>query len=506
MRVQREVESRVRWLWVLVVVGVGLQGLTLFASDSGLDAHVRTNLEVGDDGASVLPWGGLRHVQGHSVNASPVAYDGWVAPWTSSTGTLKVASLASVVLLAGAMSFKFAGSKETGSFNPVWALPVLWSPVFLFSTGRGYDEAALALLVTGGVWWVWALGIERAPAPRIVHASLGASLGLVVLWKGLGLNVALFTFVLVMLASSAWHRWWALSGGCVRGRHLSPRLALVIFYLLSVALVSLAGGLIGPGSFSIIAQHPIRFVMALLAAALIGPGLYLLIGCLLWPVVFGCMDAGKTDPWPLYFASCSGVLLGAVGVYTAVLWTFEAQLWGASLASTIVLLGNNGRYVTVVIPLLVVMVRFCQSDSPSSMTAPSGRQWLALSLVLPFVVASSMVGHQLWSVDAGEALSNHISDGESFMLVEEPSLAMHHLYAMRSSLHAEGTTSVSGAWSSPSSLDSSWLTNATHAAILIGPNSDYRLNETQWRLAEQAEVPLSVPGIQTGSWRLYLPA
>lgn len=502
----RGFKSDSRLLWMGVVFGLGFHVLALLNSDAGLDVHVRLNLVQNNEGEWLLPWGGLRHTTGESIDAAPSIYDGWMLAWASTPTTMKLTSLGATFALALWAGARPAGGHEGPLLNPAWMMVVAFSPVLMFSTGRGYDEALLSLIVVGGLWWAWALDPERVKHRIVAHASLGTSLAIVVLWKGLGGAAASFVFVAVLLASTLWDRWWISTGGVWRNRPVKPMGVLLVGFALSLCLVSIFGAFMGPGSFVIISQHPFEYLLALLCATIIGPVMYFLVGCLLWPAINIEMNEADRGWTTAYLGVVSGVLLGAVVAYTAVLWTYESNLWGAGLGSTILLLGNNGRYTTIVLPVVLLMLKRMERSSSKTIHRSWSRQTLALALVLPFVLASSMVGHQLWSVEAGAALDEHLGPGDDFLFVGESSLAMHHLYAMRSHLNAETVDDVGGVWSSLEAFEPVLLENTTYAAVVIGPNVDMTLNESQWTLAGQDDVPLSVAGIQTGYWRLYLPA
>lgn len=495
-----------RWLWLTVILGLMFHLWSIYSSDVGLDTHVRLVADGGSGTNPALPWGGLRHADHSSLGAGSVAYSGWVFPWTNTPLSFQLSSLGAVVGLMLVMALPLKHQMDKARFDPVWMIPVACSPVLVFSTGRGYDEAMLALVMTVCLWWAWKTDDLRPQRPLPIYISLAFGCAVSVLWKGLGWIFGGLVFVVIILASLAWDRWW-LSGCEWRGATRSTvHQHMLLGGFAAVAGVSVVGAILAPGSFSIIAERPLAYALSVLVAMLVGPALYLLIGCLVWPFL-RVVDRTTTPSWTTaYLAVFSGCLLGAIAAYTAVLWTFESQLWEASLLETMVRLGNNGRYVTLVLPPVLLMLKSAHGISRTLPTASHRDLFVAVVAMVPFLLFVSMVGHQLWSVDAGEAMDNVLSEDQTFILIAEPSLAMHHLYTMKATMDVDGELNMTGVWVSEASFASQPFTNDSAAAILVGPNIDLDLAGQGWLLTEQSKVPLHVPGIQTGTWRLYVPA
>lgn len=148
-----------RWWYLLLVIGLVLQIAASFTNDLGLDAHVRLNVaqDVSEEGAQ-YPWGPTRLASDELHDPLAVSeYDGYIGPWFSSSMNVKLFMLASMFMLIGISGRVPSWRRdELGmSFDPRIASLVALSPPLIFATGRGYDEALLALLMGGSVFWLF---------------------------------------------------------------------------------------------------------------------------------------------------------------------------------------------------------------------------------------------------------------------------------------------------------------------------------------------------------------
>ena len=200
-----------------------------------------------------------------------------------------------------------------------------------------------------------------------------------------------------------------------------------------------------------------------------------------------------------------GTVLSGVVAYIGTLWTLESVLWGMKLTEVMVVLGNNGRYATVVIAPMMMLLRWVEPTAHASPKRPP-TQVIAVLVVTPFLIFTGAIGHQIWSEDAGEALSSQwSSEDDSFLLIASESMAMHHLYVIKSNIDLVGERNITGSWATPEAADE-WIESAGSSLdfVLVGPNVSFSVDETAWVLVEKQGVPVVVPGgIQEGSWSLY---
>ena len=505
---QEESPRHRRWA-VLFVLGILLHGYAAFHSDLGLDAHVRLNaLNDETSEGQDLAWGSPRITGSSSVNSSTV-YDGYIPPWNTGETTMKITALASLVFVAAMVSCRPRHQASTLRFDPLWGALLMLSPVLMFSTSRGYDEAPLALLMGLGVVGFWFNRGESIAHQRLNGGFMATSVLLVMVWKGFSPMASLVVWLVMLLLTEAWVMLNRSGLYTEEGQYLGNpwSMGLLTFVLVYLG-VMFVGFISSTGTFSIIGQQPLNFVIASLFALLDTVVLYLLMGCLLWPFFvhrWARLRAARGPGLTMLVVYISGVLAGLVA-YIATLWTLEASLWNMSLAHVMVVLGNNGRYATLLLIPLVALLRWSdvlQDDEPEVETRHSLR---AIVLVLPFLLFTTLVGHQIWSEDAGERLADSWTDDDDTVLLIAPeSMAMHHLYVIKTNLDIEGSMDVNGLWATP---DEAPALMEEHAAridyVLLAPETKFDGNMSSWDLLETRDVPVSVPGgIQGGAWSLY---
>ena len=490
---------------VVLLVGCCLHLLAVLTNDLGLDAHVRLNATLTEAGVHVLPWGGLRHPDGASWGAAPFVVSMPWLPWFLSPLHLKVMSSVALVALVGGLVRLTRQSGAHRAWYPLLAISIVLSPVWMFSTGRGYDEALLALLMLASLWWVPS-NARAAGSMGLRGLSLGLALGLVLALKGLDASMSVGVVAAAVLCSMGWGAWWTRMQRLAVRPALTPALLMASCAGVAMATISLAAFFLGPGTFSTVAEQPLVYLASMVAALLIGGGLYLGVGCMLWPLVLrsNTGQVAMTDR-SAYLWSAVGALGGAIVCYTAVLWTYESDLWGAPWSSTVIRLGNNGRYMTLLVPLVWGALA-AEGRLQSASGVPARRTMLvALLLVMPFTAVTAVWGHQVWSEDAGQALNEELDENGTFLLVAEPTLAMHHLYVMRTHVDGSGVLNITGAWASPEAIAASSMDLSENDAIVVGPNTEFSPGAA-WVERTEQQVPLSVPTIQTGAWRLYTKA
>lgn len=499
--------SHRRWL-VLFCVATVLQVFAVVNSDLGLDAHVRLNAVSESSGDEHrLAWGPMR--VGDSNDQAPsaeTAYDGYIPPWNTSEAAMKTTAL--TALLVVAFLACLGPRDEHGSFTmtPIHGFIVMVSPVFLFATGRGYDESVLALL--GGIAVVGFLPNSPASSARLrLHVVfMATSLLFIAGWKGFALLTSLGLWVSAIVAGFSWVAWHD-----VRARqHPTPLTAHPWLMGFGASMVTLGTLLLvslmaTSGTFAVVSERPGSFLVAFLFAVFDAAVLYLLVGFALWPLAGESMAAlGKVrSPELSLLTMYIAAFLTAIAFYIAALWTLESALWNRPLSETMVVLGNNGRYATcLILPLLAVLKwpteqRLVPTRWPKKMS-------LALTLLLPFVLFTAFVGQQIWSEDAGQAAADAwAADDEVFLLIADDTLAMHHLYVLKTHLDLDGSRDIQGYWRSDTTAES-FLETTAPDLVLLGPGTNFLLDAERYVRVLEQEVPITISGgIQEGSWELY---
>ena len=497
-----------RWAVVLALAFL-LHVYVASQSDLGLDAHVRLNaLNDGTTEGQELTWGPPR-ITGSSNENKTAVYDGYVPPWNTSESLMKITAVSSLVLVAAFVSLRPRHHTGSPRFDPVWGSLLMLSPVLLFSTSRGYDEAPLALLMGLGVVGFWFHRGETPAQQRLNGVLMATSLLLVMVWKGFSPLASLAVWAVMLVLTEIWV---AL---CRSGRYTNDGQWLGNPWTVGACTfgavyggVFVVGFASSSGTFSTIGEQPLHFVVASGFALFDAVVLYLLVGCLLWPFLAQrrlVLRSARGPGFTMLVVYISAVLAGIVA-YTATLWTLEASLWNMSLAKVMVVLGNNGRYATMLLIPMVALLRWDETLEKNRAVPASKASIQAIALVLPFVLFLTLAGHQIWSEDAGEVLADSWASGdETVLLIAPESMAMHHLYVIKTNVDLDGSQSIQGLWTTP---DGAPTILAEHSGnidfVLVAPGATIAFDTTSWDLVHSQGVPVSVPGgIQSGSWSLY---
>ncbi len=497
-----------RWV-VALFLGLALHTYAASHSDLGLDAHVRLNalndeVTQGQD----LTWGSPR-ISGSSTLNTTSDYDGYIPPWNTTEASMKVTAVLSLVLVAGLVSLRPRRHGQRPRFDPMWGAMLMLSPVLMFSTSRGYDEAPLALLMGLGVSGYWFHRGETASQQRLNGVLMATSVMLVMVWKGFSPWLSALLWLVILLLAEAWVRISRTTRVAQQERwYTQPwTVGLLVFALVYLG-ITIIGFFSSTGTFSVIGERPLHFAFASMFAFIDAVVLYLLVGCFLWSFIaqrWAHLRHARGPGFTMLVAYI-GALLAGIVAYIASLWTLEAWLWGMKLPQVMIILGNNGRYATLLLVPMVALLRWADDEALPQTTVTSRPQLRAVMLVLPFLLFTTLVGHQIWSEDAGEALAETWGDDDdTFLLIAPESMAVHHLYVVKTNLDLTGTESIQGWWSTS---EEAGRVMDEHASVidyvLVAPSSSVQFNASSWVLVESRDVPVSIPaGIQDGEWMLY---
>ena len=497
-----------RWA-VVFVLGILLHSYAAFHSDLGLDSHVRLNA-LNDESSSVqdLSWGSPRISGSSNVNSSTV-YNGYIPPWNTSEAAMKITAIACMALVAVAVSFRPRDQSSTVRFEPLWGALLMMSPVLMFSTSRGYDEAPLALLTGLGVLGFWFNRGESIAHQRLNGVLMATSVLLVMVWKGFSPVPSLVVWLVMILLTEAWVRMHRT--GLYTGDDQffgNPWSVGCLSFVLVYVGVTVVGFVSSSGTFSIIGERPLHFFIASVFAVFDAVVLYLLLGCLLWPFFVNRWKRLRSARGPgltMLVVYISALLAGIIA-YIATLWTLEASLWNMSLVNVMVVLGNNGRYATLLLIPVAALLRWGDIADNHGTRRETQHSLHAIVFVLPFLLFTTLVGHQIWSEDAAELLlQSWDEDDDTVLFVAPESMAIHHLYVLKTNLDLDGSGGVHGLWVTPGDAQEFIGTHGTSIDyVLIAPETTLDANTSSWGLLDSQEVPVSVPGgIQGGAWSLY---
>ena len=192
-------------------------------------------------------------------------------------------------------------------------------------------------------------------------------------------------------------------------------------------------------------------------------------------------------------------------MWIASLWVFEADRWDLPLWENMILMGNNGRYLTALIFPLALFLHRSLDVSSLSLGKPL---MLALIITLPLSMLAGMHGQTMWTDDAARSFSDEIEDGQDFLYIDDEALAMHWLYTFRLEVDSDGDRDITGHWRAP---DSNWELELQGQVInnrgdlgdvrylIVAPDLDIDV-PTGWDKMASGEAPFLNGG---GEWKVY---
>ena len=509
-----------RFWWSLLVIGCLLSIIAIVNSDLGLDTHIRMNAANSDDG--VLEWGHTRTVD---PLASDPSYTKVIQPQIDASSNQLYFPLRMMVIFT--IGLFLSGNINTQKIEPnkiTWSprLPAILSiyPVFVFAIGRGYFEPALAVIMGLG----FGLIVIRENVKRSVLATvLILSLAAIMYLKGISTDT-IFSFIIaagiITFVGQKIDDWYNLQED--KQSPLQKPLPMALLTFSSVSIMLIGAGLFGyGGTLSVIGDSPLRFSFALFGSFLDVVIIFGLFGMMLWPFIVSLLSnlqRIRSYNVALLTSTCAG-LLAAIWIYVAVLWTFEAELWGAKWPDIMWIMGNNGRYISLLIIPLFALMAYTAKQYPEmpSLWSPKEKSktlLLAIILVLPLTLLASLHGQSMWTDEAAEVLSDLMENDQEFIFIHEPTLAMHWLYTIRTDLDLDGQRNITGHWRAP---DSGWqdeVVNSTQYPnrgdissiqyIVVAPDVKSEIPQG-WEILQRGEAPWLNGGNQWAIWVKVLP-
>ena len=487
-----------RLWWGLLIFGLLLHLSSISSSDYGLDTHLHlAAIESNEDGNPNLEWGDVRPEDPLASNPNDVQilergwwqilelYPSWLLPF---------AAFLPMLALIGLLLILAKGS-------PHLAALVSIHPSLIFATGRLYPESTVALAVAGIILASLQLFVRKGWGLIQWLLLAVASIHLLVLVKGLpsvlawGLIGVLIAWIVLDRTTSKFHTY---SQNAMMG--LSISLPIVLVAMIAASFTT-------GGSLSTIQTHSVSWLFSFFIAILDGFGLYILVGLCCWPFLSDFLLHSKNsnesgDVFVSIFVA-SGTLL--ISMWIASLWVFEATRWNLPLWENMLLMGNNGRYMTAL--TFPIMLLFHRSLDGKSLSLGKPLM-VALLIVLPLSMLAGIHGQTMWTDDAARSFSNEINADEDFLYIDDEGLAMHWLYTFRLELDSEGELNITGHWRSP---DSNWELELQGQAIqnrgdlsdvqylVVAPNIDIDV-PLGWEKMASGEAPYLNGG---GEWKVY---
>lgn len=461
-----------RFWKALLVLGVLLNVIVILTSDLGLDTHVR----MAEDENGALVWGHTRPID---TQASDPSY----APETlnydftfgESEFTTKIISLSIMGLLIGlaGSSVAIAGAGGEKYRLRAAALVAIY-PTFIFSTGRAYYEPTISALMIICVvpYIVWE--IEEQKIKKLFAIIISTSMfGGVLITKNINPTYSIF-FGLALIFYFVVDEFYP---------NITRRPIKVSFITICSVIIAMVGyGVLGnSGTLSIINNETGRFFFAIIISSLDVIIIYSLFGMVLWPFV-GSAFKYFVEVEDLKISILSIIISGltaAIIVYVAALWTFESVIWNAEWPWIMWTMGNNGRYISLVmVPIMMLIARLKQLNPEiPSLDEPKDKGKLlaiGIMMILPLSLLASFHGQTYWTDDAADVLDRNMEEGEDFLFIHEGTLGMHYLYTFHTGIDNVEQRNVVGHWRTP---NSGWQDE-----LVNGVEIEYRgnISNVQW--------------------------
>jgi hypothetical protein len=306
-----------------------------------------------------LEWGQTRTVD---PRASDPSYTKVILPQIDASSNQLFFPLGAGIVFAIGLFFSgYINTTKIEAGKIAWSprLPAILSiyPVFIFAIGRGYFEPVIAI-VMGLSFGLIVIrdNIKRSAQAILIIASLASVMYL----KGLSTDAisyfVIFAGILNFIGQKIDDKYNSIEG---KQSPLQKPLPMALVTFFSVSIMLIAAGFFGFGSsLSIIGDSPLKFSFALFGSLLDVIIIFGLFGMMLWPFIMPLLTNLKqlrSYNVALLTSTCAG-LLAAIWIYVAVLWTYEAELWGAEWPDIMWIMGNNGRYISLlIIPIFALM-------------------------------------------------------------------------------------------------------------------------------------------------------
>ena len=443
--------------WVLLLsFGLLLNIIVSFTSDLGLDTHVHMarDSSVTESDEATLPWGHTRPLDPMASNPeySPSVEIGWYHFLPNSENGVHFLgfSLMCILIFLTISIFKINGSFEHGiSIAAIVAI----HPTFIFATGRAFPETIVAIFTIALIFGLLIYEKWQSWAGIFSSATIsGLSMGLILFVKGINPWYCIIIIFLVLLWHSVDHigKWNNLTR--------SPSFAIKIGSGGTLVGLLLLGIFSDSSTFSTMKTDSLRFASAFLVASIDVILIYGLFGMVLWPIIGNNFQ----KMWEMESHEIAGligfisVLTTAIVFYIAALWTYESKLWDAEWPWLMWTMGNNGRYISMLmVPIFFLMYRIQQIDS-SAFTPLIAKEktktiFVGICLVIPLSLLTAIHGQTMWTDDAAEILSQNMDEGEDFLFVHDATLGMHYLYTFHTEIDDVNEREITGHWRAPNS-------------------------------------------------------
>ena len=366
-----------RFWYSLLALGIVLSITSTIVSDAGLDTHVR-GAYVEAEGGYVLDWGDTRL-------SDPTASDPDDAKVVTgfTSGFSKISGLVLFLLFVGIIA---------KSDLKIAALIAI-NPALIFAVARGYQEPVIMFLfaiITRT--FILRSGERNDSAWKMAAFVLFTG---IVAVKGYSIHPGLLVLALLMVGSAF-----------IPDRFYQPKIMLAGGFASGVTLV-LAMGFLSIGTPKVIIDEPIRFLSSLPFAFIDVVLIYGLFAMVLWPFAKSTWNkmADINDRKIGELALMVGSMAGFITTYVAVLWAYESVLWNSEWPWHMVTMGNNGRYITIILFPAYLLIKRVNPEIDWNQK----KVIIGVLLILPLSLIAGLHGQSYWTDEAAETIFWHDS-------------------------------------------------------------------------------------------------
>ena len=144
---------------------------------------------------------------------------------------------------------------------------------------------------------------------------------------------------------------------------------------------------------------------------------------------------------------------GAIWIYIAALWTYEAHLAEMSILEISWELRNNGRHAMLLfIPFHYSLLAIHKNEKAKLITnlnhieKKSTAFVLSVFIITPFIIYAGMIGTDSSPEVTAKKLGELVISNDEFLLITEPYIGSHQLYQFRLGVDPDYEKNIVGHW------------------------------------------------------------
>ena len=452
--------------WIgLLCTGIIMRFTAMFTSGIGLDANIHATYATMwiETGEGAFNWGALRNLEQPMANnpdtiVEPIGinfivWHCWIVIWFWVFGrSYFTLHLASFFLSCLVLSGVWVITKKV--FNNDSALKltaiVSISPGLIQASGKFYQEEAL-LLIVGAIAAIIILGVEqnkKGKNPTWWFAGIPITL-IFALTKGVQIYLAFFPLI-VYLVFIILKKKYSIDFLVEK-----QKIAILISLIIGLSIVPIIHTILGAETMKYALSHPSKFILAGIIA-LFCMLIWIGIGMIVWPFISNWIKRIKSNNLDDSSVLLSMIVMfgfGAIWVYIAALWTYEAHLANMSIFEISWELRNNGRHAMLLfIPFHYSLLVVGKNENKEFITNLDHIEKKSMAIVLgafiitPFILYAGIIGTDSSPEITAKKLGEMVNVNDEFLLITEPYIGSHQLYQFRLGVDPDYEKEIVGHW------------------------------------------------------------